>query len=94
MDGGKKRKREEGNPQVKLNFGSKYWDDQFGLLVAKFDGFVNERSVKDAIVESVINEERDHYTKTFNEREVPGSREDSSDDSVASYLNPYSVSTE
>ena len=94
MKDGTKRKREEGSPQVKLNFGNKYLNDRFALLFAEFEGLVNEKSIKYVIVESVINEERDHYTKTFSEMKATGSGEDSSDDSVDSYPSPYFVRTE
>ena len=89
-----KRKREEGIPQEKLNFSNKYWNDRFALLFAEFEGSVNKKSIKDVIVESVIKEERDHYTKIFNEMKATCSGEDSSDDSVDSYLSPYFVRTE
>ena len=69
-------------------------NDRFALLLSEFEGSVNEKSIKDAIVESVIKEERDHYTKTFNEMKATFSGEDSSDKSGYSYMNSHIVRTE
>ena len=84
MKDGTKRKREEGRPQGTLNFGNKHLNDRFAILLSEFEGSVNEKSIKEAIVESVIKEESDHYTKTFDEMEATFSGEDSSDESVYS----------
>ena len=93
MDEGKKRKREEENQRVKLSFSSKYWEDRFSLLVAELNGSANERGIKEAIVDSVIKEEQDEYTKMFYARGVTGSGEGSSDKSFDPHLSPYSVRT-
>ena len=94
MKDGTKRKREERSPQGTLNFGNKHLNDRFALLLSEFEGPVNEKSIKEAIVEFVIKEERDHYTKTFNEMKATFSGEDSSDDSGYSYMNSHIVRTE
>ena len=76
-----------------MKIGNKYLNDRFALLLSEFEGSVNKKSIKEAIVESVIKEERDHYTKTFNEMKATGSGEDSRGNSVDSYFSPYPVRT-
>ena len=88
MEDRTKRKREEEGPQGSIKMGNKDSDNRFALLISEFEESVKGKSIKDkgksikeAIVESVIKEEKDHYTKIFNEMENEPHGEDSSDES-------------